>query len=246
MTKKRVTRSTFTKMKSTSPLIVDIMTRMVGGKPIMIGVDNDVEDVDDLSVGEPVEPTIIPDKDVLDRIDEIHGDELGSDEEEDEPEFEVDPSSIDEVELVRRSTRVTAGKTSKFQDNLSSVTTSRICSITDAPEVGMSLANLSVKNALETHGKMAYEAIKDELTQLFITKAALKLVKWEDIPTAPTKVRSHMFLKLKVDANNHPEKLKARLVADESTQDRSKYKVYEVSAPTAALPSIMNVLKIAV
>ena len=145
----------------------------------------------------------------------------------------------------RRSDRATAGKTNKY-DAYSLVTTGKRCGVADLPEVGLALANLSVKNALETHGKMAFDAIKDELTQLFVTKEALKLVKWKDIPRKSTEVRSHMFLKLKVDANGVPEKLKARLVADGSSQDRSRYEVYEVLAPTASLPSIMNVLKIAV
>lgn len=86
----------------------------------------------------------------------------------------------------------------------------------------MSLANLSVKNALESHGKMAFDAIKNELTQLLVTKRALRLVKWSDVPQASTKIRTHIFLILKVDANDVLERLKARLVADGSSQDCSK------------------------
>jgi len=237
----------FTKMKSTPPLVVDIMTRMTKGKVIEMDVDINVKVDEDPSVHEPVEATIIPDPDILDQLVESEEEE---EEElrpniEDELEVDVDPSLDDEVEVVRRSNRATAGKTNKY-DAYSLVTAVKTCGVSDAAEVGMSLANLSVKNALKTHGKLAYDAIKDELTQLFVTKEALKLVRREDIPRESTEVRSHMFLKLKVDANGVPEKLMARLVADGSTQDRSRYEVYEVSAPTASLPSIMNVLKIAV
>jgi len=55
-----------------------------------------------------------------------------------------------------------------------------------------------------------------------------------------------MFLKLKMDADGHPEKMKARLVADGSFQDRSQYEVYDVSSPTAPLESIISTLKIVV
>ena len=50
-----------------------------------------------------------------------------------------------------------------------------------------------------------------------------------------------MFLKEKFDGNNVFEKLKSRLVADGSTQDRTLYN--NLSSPTAKLDSIFIVLE---
>lgn len=129
------------------------------------------------------------------------------------------------IEPVRKSTRSTAGKTSLLED------------------YHLSLANLSVKKALEDYGELARDAIKEELSQLFINKKALRIIPWKNVNP---KIRTHMFLKLKIDADGKPEKMKARLVADGSAQDRSQYEIYDVSSPTASLESIINTLKIVV
>ena len=53
-----------------------------------------------------------------------------------------------------------------------------------------------------------------------------------------------MFLKEKYDAAGNFEKIKARLVADGSTQDRSDFDEEDIASPTASLESIFNVLKL--
>jgi len=53
-----------------------------------------------------------------------------------------------------------------------------------------------------------------------------------------------MFLKEKYDAAGNFEKIKARLVADGSTQDRSDFDEEDTASPTASLESIFNMLKL--
>jgi len=53
-----------------------------------------------------------------------------------------------------------------------------------------------------------------------------------------------MFLREKYNAIGVFEKIKARLVADGSTQDREDFDDKEISSPTACLESIFNMLKI--
>jgi len=53
-----------------------------------------------------------------------------------------------------------------------------------------------------------------------------------------------MFLKEKYDAAGNFEKIKARLVADGSTQDRSDFDEEDIDSPTASLESIFNMLKL--
>ena len=57
-------------------------------------------------------------------------------------------------------------------------------------------------------------------------------------------VRSHMFLKEKYDAAGNFEKIKARLMADGSTQARSDFDEEDIASPTASLESIFNMLKL--
>ena len=53
-----------------------------------------------------------------------------------------------------------------------------------------------------------------------------------------------MFLKEKYDAGGNFEKIKARLVADGSTQDRSDFEDDDIASPMASLESIFNLLKL--
>ena len=57
-------------------------------------------------------------------------------------------------------------------------------------------------------------------------------------------LRSNMFLREKFNAIGVFEKIKARLVADGSTQDREDFDDEEISSPTACLESIFNMLKL--
>jgi len=109
----------------------------------------------------------------------------------------------------------------------------------------MALMNLSIKVALEKYGKEAYDSVKDELLQLFVKKKALTpILSSEVIRNGEEIIRSHIFLKAKIDANGVFEKIKARLVADGSEQDRSEFDEEELVSPTASLESIFNMIKI--
>jgi hypothetical protein len=104
------------------------------------------------------------------------------------------------------------------------------------------LMNLSVGAAVQGFGDVAKDAVKEELTQLFIHKKALEPVRWDDLNQEQRKraVRSHMFLKEKYEDGSFV-KMKARLVADGRMQDRTVYTDY--SSPTAKTISIMTCLK---
>jgi hypothetical protein len=93
------------------------------------------------------------------------------------------------------------------------------------------LMNLSVNTALRDFGEVADKACEDELKQLFREKKALVPVKWETLNDKQKRqiVKSHMFLKQKFKDGSFV-KLKARLVADGRTQDRSLFSDY--SLPT--------------
>ena len=159
-----------------------------------------------------------------------------------EPIVEVEEDE-DEIETIvppqpptRRSSRVTAGQSSKYEP---------YAMLTRG--YGLACSNLKVKVALERFGKSAYDSIKDELEQLFIKKRALRPMLLREVSRAnlyfPV-LRSHMFLREKYNAMGYFEKIKARLVADGSTQDREDFDDEEISSPTASLESIFNMLKI--
>jgi len=108
-------------------------------------------------------------------------------------------------------------------------------------------SNLKIKVALERFGKIAYDSIKDELVQLFIKKRALVPMLLREVTRANLYfpiLSSHMFLREKYNAIGDFEKIKARLVADRSTQDREDFDDEEISSPTACLESIFNMLKL--
>ena len=112
---------------------------------------------------------------------------------------------------------------------------------------GLALGNLQVKVALERFGKAAYDSIKDELEQLFVKKKALVPVLYRDIARVNLYfpiLRSHMFLREKFNALGVFEKIKARLVADGSSQDREDFDDEEISSPTTCLESIFIMLKL--
>jgi hypothetical protein len=254
-TKKIVSRSVYKKMKHTPEEVIAIMTGLtttgvVTAEDFEYGIVPGVME-------ESLEPELElhePDPEVIDRIEaddiEIEDDEievtlpeekeesvasdLEIESEDDDAEIKVEP---------RRSQRHTAGKTSRFGDY--DLAKKQLSGLTRG--YGMALMNLSIKVALEKYGKEAYDSIKDELVQLFVKKKALTPVLLSElIRTAEEIIRSHMFLKVKVDANGIFEKIKARLVADGSGQDRSEFDEQELASPTASLESIFNIIKIIV
>ena len=138
--------------------------------------------------------------------------------------------------VTRRSTRTTAGQTSKYEP---------YSMLTQG--YGLACSNLHVKVALERFGKVAYDSIKEELIQLFVKKKALAPVLLQEFSRANLYnpiLRSHMFLREKFNAIGVFEKIKARLVADGSIQDREDFADEDISSPTASLESIFNMLKL--
>ena len=208
-----VARSQYTKIKHTPDNIVSAMNFLAVSKETLKPDDKDVSPniLDDMQ-GQNFEPGLfvhIPDLNVVEIINDNTG---GIDDdtlvEDDEAEIVQEPPDVleddvleptveEEVEVVappstRRSARSTAGLASMYE-GYSMMTRG----------YAMASANLKVKVALERFGKIAYDAIKDELTQLFIKKRALVPKLLKEICRANLylhTVRSHMFLREKLDA----------------------------------------------
>jgi len=111
--------------------------------------------------------------------------------------------------------------------------------------VTYAMHTMTMKKAEREHGSDATDAGLAEIKQLLQTKKALTPVRREDLSATQAKriIRSHMFLKAKYDALGHFQKIKARLVADGSGQDRALYP--DTSSPTADLHSLYMMLAIA-
>jgi len=255
-TNKLVSRSRFVKMKCTPENIIQAMnTRALKGMVKASDIDQadpvDIEEIAD----EPVLVTHAPDPNVVEIIQHEDDDDdpegLVEQEEVDEvvavvdhvePNIDSIQSEIEEeievisVQPTRRSTRLTAGQTSKYEP---------YSMLTQG--YGLALGNLRIKVVLERFGKVAYDSIKEELEQLFVKKKALAPVLYSDIARVNLYfpiLRSHMFLREKFNALAVFEKIKARLVADGSSQDREDFDDEEISSPTACLESIFNMLKL--
>ena len=255
-TNKLVSRSRFVKMKCTPENIIQAMnTRALKGMVKASDIDQadpvDIEEIAD----EPVLVTHAPDPNVVEIIQHEDDDDdpegLVEQEEVDEvvavvdhvePNIDSIQSEIEEeievisVQPTRRSTRLTAGQTSKYEP---------YSMLTQG--YGLALGNLRIKVVLERFGKVAYDSIKEELEQLFVKKKALAPVLYSDIARVNLYfpiLRSHMFLREKFNALGVFEKIKARLVADGSSQDREDFDDEEISSPTACLESIFNMLKL--
>jgi len=150
-------------------------------------------------------------------------------EDDEPPELISDAESEDEEDVVhvapRRSERI-AAKPRVHWDN------------------GHKVAMVSVQKALSLYGNDASESIKKELKQL-IDKGVFKPVRKADLTNDERKraIRSLMFLKEKFKPSGAFQKLKARLVADGSRQDRTIYT--DSSSPTASVPALFTVFGIA-
>ena len=94
--------------------------------------------------------------------------------------------------------------------------------------------HIGYKRAIKEHGIAAKQAIVSELKQL-LTKRVFHGVKLPHGSGAKI-LRSSMFLKVKLKPNGDFDKLKARLVADGSSQDRNMYE--DVSSPTISTTSL--------
>jgi hypothetical protein len=101
-----------------------------------------------------------------------------------------------------------------------------------------SVLHLSLKKGLEKYGELAVNGINAELQQMIDKKVWSYILSYHG-----TYLRSCMFLKEKLDINGIVYKVKARLVADGSTQILQPYEF--TFTPTIKSSSIMCLLKIA-
>ena len=102
------------------------------------------------------------------------------------------------------------------------------------PTCVRNIFHIGYKRAIKEHGSAAKQAIVSELKQL-LNKRVFHGVK---IPrgSGAKILRSSMFLKVKLKPNGEFDKLKARLVADGSMQDKNMYE--DVSSPTISTTSL--------
>jgi hypothetical protein len=188
--------------------------------------------LEEAELGEEMQPLDEPEP----RDDEIEqvsrGDEEAAIVDESEPELEHRGEENVQQEIVaqepiRRSQRTRTGRTQQYD------------------EVDWVLMNISVKRGLAERGKVALDACRKELVQMFKEKEVLHPVMWHNLSAEQKQniTKSHMFLKDKFDAMGDFEKMKARLVGDGRTQDRTVYQ--NTYSPTAAVRSLMTMLKIA-
>ena len=105
--------------------------------------------------------------------------------------------------------------------------------------------NFTVRQGLREHREETVQAVTKELTQIMkVKKAATGVLRSSMTREQHGKViRSSMFLKAKHDAVGNFVKVKARLVADGSQQDRTLYP--DRSSPTAMVHSLFIALSIA-
>ena len=103
----------------------------------------------------------------------------------------------------------------------------------------------SIKACIKTHGtKATMSAVKDELSQM-IEKQVWKPVRKSDIKDKTKIIPSHMFMKVKVDAEGNFLKIKARGVAGGNMQDKRYIRKEDISSPTLMTRSVMLMTAIA-
>ena len=102
----------------------------------------------------------------------------------------------------------------------------------------INLFHVSIKEAINKHGKMAEEAIDKELIQMH-DKKVFKFV--NHVPTGNKIIPSSMFLKEKFNSDGNFDKLKARLVACGNFQEAMNY---NTSSPTVKHETILTCLAI--
>jgi hypothetical protein len=104
---------------------------------------------------------------------------------------------------------------------------------------------MSVKSAINEHGKAAEDSVRKELQQM-IDKHVWHPVEKSSLTNKQISgiIRSSMFLKEKYDSTGKFDKLKARLVANGNMQDKTIYGD-NMSSPTSALSSVFTIAAIA-
>jgi histone deacetylase 1/2 len=106
--------------------------------------------------------------------------------------------------------------------------------------------HISLRRGLSLYGVDAERSIQQEILNM-INKDVFIPVRITSLSSEERRriIRSSIFLKEKFKANGTFDKLKARLVADGSMQERSVYATDELSSPTVATISVMCMLAIA-
>ena len=106
----------------------------------------------------------------------------------------------------------------------------------------LNILHISAQKGIRMFGKAADNAMVKEIKQLLLEKEAFHPVHKKSLSKRQLKkkIRSFMFLKPKYDAMAIFEKIKARLVANGSQQDKTIFD--DLSSPTAAISSIFMVL----
>jgi hypothetical protein len=105
---------------------------------------------------------------------------------------------------------------------------------------------MTVRQAIDEYSTAARKAVMDELKQL----RRLKVLKFHkpdqlDPKTLKSRLPSKTFVRVKFDANNVFEKIKARLVGGGHRQKRYLYSESETSSPTISLVGLYIVATIA-
>ena len=112
-------------------------------------------------------------------------------------------------------------------------------------EDNLILNHLTVNKGLAKHGKLAEESIQKQFIQMLNTKKAIAPVLKKHISKdlLCNHVKAAVFLKEKVDGNDIFKKLKGRVVADGSMQNKHVYS--NLKSLTAKLDSIFILLSMA-
>ena len=150
------------------------------------------------------------------------------------PSSRVEPRRQDTREPAAPSRYPTRGNRTSWRDNVDKYSLYILAS--KASEYGL---HISVNKALDMFGDKATAAIAAELQQMIDLRVWTPI---SPISLSPSELKnviySSMFLKEKFLPDGEFDKLKARLVANGSQQDKSLYETSNVSSPTVALSSV--------
>ena len=106
--------------------------------------------------------------------------------------------------------------------------------------------NLSIKNAIKTHGDIAVKALFTECLSL-LGKSTFHPVSRRTLTETEMKsvIRSSCFMKEKATPDGVVDKVKARVVAGGNQQDKSIYTFDETSSPTVLTAAVLVTMAIA-
>jgi len=107
-------------------------------------------------------------------------------------------------------------------------------------------SHMGIDKATRTYGDLATKALADEVGG-FVDRDVWSGVMWSELSKTMRKkvLRLATFLKEKFDLFGTLIKLKARIVVDGSSEDRSLFKTSDITSPTVALSSVLSVSTVA-